>query len=52
MAHQLQNTFHTPVDRGAFKHDKLDQIRLKNLKKAFRALPESRDKIVTLYKWS
>ncbi len=41
---------YSPLDRSCFKKDTLDRIRIKNLKRAFKSTPESKDKPVTLYK--
>lgn len=38
------------IDRKCFKKDILERIKLKNRKRAFKASPESKEKIVTVIK--
>lgn len=40
------------VDRSVFRKDILDRIKLKNRKREFKASPESKEKIVTLFKFT
>jgi len=38
------------IDRSVFKKDMLDKCKLKNAKRRFNSSPESKEKIVTLFK--
>lgn len=40
------------IDMTVFKKDILDRIKLKNRKREFKASPESKEKIVTVFKFT
>lgn len=45
------NTYYSHVDNNCFKHDMLDRIRLKRLKREFKNGPDSKKKLETVVKY-